>query len=177
MKITNTPWGHPQQQHENAEGITTVSTARHGGIHLSPARWQTFRQLFPTFQPFAGIQWLEEDCDCALAALAFPSAFSTQAVANAVDMVQNYGGDYFKEPKAWLATPAAERVRSIHEQCKAENANKWERGSMGTSGDGWSVTLTNTTTKETKWEQFTDYPEKQFYTEAELDALREEVTA
>lgn len=169
MKLTTTPWGHPQQQTQIGEGIIVVATAGHGGIHLSPARWQEFRQHFPTFKPFAGQQWLEEDCDCALAALAFPSAFSCQAVANAVDMVTNYGGSYFDEAKAWLATPAAARVRSIHEQAKAENANKWERGSMGTSGDGWSVCITNTTTKETKWEQFTDYPEKQFYTDAELE--------
>ena len=180
MKLTTTPWGHPQQQTQIGEGIVVVSTAGHGGIWLSPIRWADFSALFPTFKPFAGPPWLEEDCDVCLAALAFPSAFSTQAVANAVEMVINYGGsngDYFKEAKAWLQTPAAERVRSIHAQATAENANKWERGSMGTSGQGWSVCLTNTTTKETKREQFTDYPTQQFYTEAELEALREEVTA
>ena len=177
MKLTHTPWGHPQQQTQIGEGIIVVTTAGHGGIWLSPIRWADFSALFPAFTPFAGKPWLEEDCDCALAALAFPSAFSAQAVANAVDMVNNYGGDYFAEAKAWLATPAAERVRSIHAQATAENAGKWERGSMGTQGDGWNVCLTNTTTRQTKWEQFADYPTQQFYTETELEALREEVTA
>jgi len=133
MKLTSTPWGHPQQQHEIGDGIFMLSTSSHGGIFLTPERWHEFRQQFPTFQPFAGQQWLEEDCDAALAALVWPECFQDHHIAASIDMVTHYRtsprleetrGDYFAEPKAWLQTPAAREVMGIHARHKAKQDDK-----------------------------------------------------
>lgn len=61
-----TPWGKAQDSKEMAPGITAVFTAGHGGIKLSDERWAQFQKAYPTFRPFAGPRWLEEDCDMLL---------------------------------------------------------------------------------------------------------------
>ncbi|MDE2102886.1 MAG: hypothetical protein KGL39_36920 [Patescibacteria group bacterium] len=78
--------------------------------------------MFPTFQPWAGDQWLEEDCDWCLAALAFPDIFEPRSVYHAVETASKYGADdaasssyrYFCEARWWLEHhPAAQAVKAI----------------------------------------------------------------
>ena len=72
----NTPWGRSNTQREIAEGITRVTTPRHGGFRLDDARWQELETVFPDFVSFAGEKWLEEDCDWAIAYAVWPEAFT-----------------------------------------------------------------------------------------------------
>ncbi len=57
----HTPWGWPQDIEELAEGVWRVSTASHGGLKLSPERWDAVpaavqdTMFTPTFA--------EEDCE------------------------------------------------------------------------------------------------------------------
>ena len=58
--LSSTPWGEPQTRREIAPGICFYSTARHGGYHLSPDRFETFRQFFPDYVLWAGDPWLRK---------------------------------------------------------------------------------------------------------------------
>lgn len=76
-----TPWGQSQTVETIADGITHVTTASHGGIHLSPER---FAQMPPEYQKtWAGAPWYEEDCDWAKVAVTFPEYFEKHVVENA----------------------------------------------------------------------------------------------
>lgn len=131
------PWDAIQTQKEVAPGIWSVTTAGHGGYWLSPQRLEEFRKCFPTFGGYAGLPWLEEDCDWALAALAFPEAFGAEAVFYAVETVRGSGA-YLVEANAWLESFAGKVVREIAEGFRAGVAGKWRRGSCGTTrGGGW----------------------------------------
>ncbi len=73
-----TPWGTAQTIETIAEGITSVTTPSHGGIHLSPER---FAQICPEWQEtFAGGPWFEEDHDWAKVAVTFPEHFTPEIV-------------------------------------------------------------------------------------------------
>lgn len=87
-KLTSSPWGAVQQQHELAEGIIGVSTASHGGIKVSDELLAKMPAEFRT-TPYSGGGWFEEDCDWALVAVCFPYAFHPNQVAEARDMIAN----------------------------------------------------------------------------------------
>jgi len=72
----NTPWGRSNTQSTIAQGITRVTTTRHGGFRLDDTRWQELKTVFPDFTSFAGEKWLEEDCDWAIAYAVWPDAFT-----------------------------------------------------------------------------------------------------
>ena len=81
MTITEksyTPWGEPQSVEEVAEGITFVSTASHGGYHLSPEKNQVVNEIWRRQD-----NWYEEDCDWAIVAITFPEFFTKEDVSNA----------------------------------------------------------------------------------------------
>lgn len=65
-----TPWGNAQTQETIAEGITEVTTASHGGIHLSPAR---NAQVHEAWRDPKG--WYEEDCESYIVVATFPDLF------------------------------------------------------------------------------------------------------
>jgi hypothetical protein len=109
---TSTPWGRVQHQKQIAPGLVQCDTAGHGGYWLSPERWQKLRALFPTQCSYGGEQWLEEDCDWALAALAFPECFDARSIFYAVATVQG-SPDYMKEPRAWLNGGSAAALRLL----------------------------------------------------------------
>jgi hypothetical protein len=69
------PWGQSQTVKELAPGIVDTTTASHGGLKLSPARWEKLLEVFPRFQSFAGPGWLEEDCDYMAAVYIWPELF------------------------------------------------------------------------------------------------------
>lgn len=110
MKMT--PWGVAQQSETIAAGIVQVSTASHGGINLSLERWRRIRELFPTWRGYAPECWLEEDCDWALAALAFPECFDARLCYYAVRTIRGGSNGYFAEPLAWLESADGEPVRA-----------------------------------------------------------------
>lgn len=93
-----TPWGAAQQRETLAPGIVSVSTAGHGGIWLSPDRARELVKRFPGFVPFTGHgNWLEEDCDWAIAAIAWPEAFDAEnlAIARKIVASMNARKGYF----------------------------------------------------------------------------------
>jgi len=57
----HTPWGCPQDITELAEGIWRVSTAGHGGLKLSRARWQELPDVVR--DTFLNATFAEEDCE------------------------------------------------------------------------------------------------------------------
>ncbi len=108
-----TPWGNAQQIENIATGIRQVSSAGHGGIELSLERQRRLRELFPTWRsPYSPDGWLEEDCDWALAALAFPECFDARSCYWAIQTVRGGSVGYFAEPLAWLESKAGDSVRA-----------------------------------------------------------------
>lgn len=94
------PWGSVQWQQNKAPGIMSVSTAGHGGYRLSSDRMKEIEKRFPTFVPFAGACWLEEDCDWAFAAVTWPNLWSEAEVHGAVkSIMKSYEGRHFEELK------------------------------------------------------------------------------
>lgn len=167
-QYTWTPWGSSQLREELAPGIIRHSTASHGGIELSPDRQLVLQQCLPDFKPYAAPGWLEEDCDAAVAPLIWPDEFDSQEVYNAVRMVRHPHSGLQDVTAAFLASPTGARVLAIHDAFAATVADKWERGGCSTGGNGWSVSLRRQGQDRTV--QFAEYPEKQFYTDAELAA-------
>ena len=170
--MSNSPWGQIQHSTDIAEGIRSVQTASHGGILLSPPRLAEFRAKFPNFEPWAGVAGaFEEDCDWAAVALAFPQYFDDQTLYNAVRTQET------AQLKGCI--PAECRARA--DAYAATIAGKWEIGSYGSSPDGyprgaWGVGLRRGA--EHKRVVFANYPDKQFYTDAEIiERLAEPVPA
>ena len=92
--ILYTPWGTADSSTSLADGIVSVSTSSHGGIHLSPQRVQ---QMPPALRAGAGDRitaggdaWFEEDVDAAIVAVSFPDAFSKEAGAEAEATLRNW---------------------------------------------------------------------------------------
>ena len=82
---TSTPWGAAQSSRQIARGITYYSTARHGGILVTPRMVAKMPEPIRSIIPFAGPGAYEEDCDWALVALAFPEYWGDQQIKNAYE--------------------------------------------------------------------------------------------
>jgi hypothetical protein len=67
----DTPWGASQAATVYAEGVTSYSTAGHGGFKLSAER---NRKVHPTLRAKGG--WYEEDAEWAIVAITFPHLFT-----------------------------------------------------------------------------------------------------
>ena len=67
----HTPWGASQDATVYAEGVTSHSTAGHGGFKLSAER---NRKVHPTLRSKGG--WYEEDAEWAIVAITFPHLFT-----------------------------------------------------------------------------------------------------
>ena len=74
---TPSPWGPIQGAERLAEGITSVWTASHGGIHLSCERLAAMPITLRRVVRDPGSRWFEEDCEWCAVALSFPEAFPT----------------------------------------------------------------------------------------------------
>ena len=70
MALTHSPWGRIEHKAQLAKGIMNVSTASHGGIHLSDGRLAAM----PDYMQREG-GWYEEDCEWSMPAVVFPEAF------------------------------------------------------------------------------------------------------
>lgn len=182
-----TPWGESQSEHEEIRGVVFYSTASHGGFHLSRDRQAIVRRLLPEFETYAGGPWYEEDQDVAVPVLVFAGEFSDEQVRNAVRTADrsakpfNFGTD--DEPK-WQRYPQWEAVvRWLNETMEGgycrERAKRfdesvadlWERGSMGTSGGLWWVSMRRVRDgerRECHMDLDTIYS-KRFFTDAEVE--------
>ena len=87
---TSTPWGKADYSKQEAPGIMRYTTPGHGGYHLSATRWAELRRVLPHFRPWAGDQWLEEDCDWAAAVMVWPELFTANQCAHAVWMYESW---------------------------------------------------------------------------------------
>lgn len=67
-----TPWGVADSETTYAPGIVFYATPSHGGFRLDAA----LNRVVPA-QVRSETQWYEEDCEWAIVALCFPSAFTT----------------------------------------------------------------------------------------------------
>ena len=82
---SSTPWGICDHARKLADGIVSVSTPRHGGIHLS----DDLNAAMPA--PFRGRSgWYEEDCEWAVVALVYPYAFTAKEMESAHRTVMNW---------------------------------------------------------------------------------------
>lgn len=127
-RISNSPWGHVDQQRDVAPGLAWVSTPSHGGLWLSPERWAMLRAALPGAGSYAPDGWLEEDLDWAQAAIVFPEAFTARECFYAVDTARGYprdgvSGDYMRVPREYLDTPAGARVVAKAAQFTPEPRN------------------------------------------------------
>jgi hypothetical protein len=98
----DTPWGQAQHVTEIAPGIVSVSTASHGGIHLSDERIAEMPKALQDFVPFGGKQnglgrWFEEDCDWSVVALAFPQFFTDSDVKAAHATLKGYRQEVYEQ--------------------------------------------------------------------------------
>lgn len=162
MKLSSSPWGAVQHQNTIAPGMISVSTSGHGGIWLDDDRWQRLLALFPGFKPYSGAaQWLEEDCEWALAALAFPTEFTPQDVHAAVETAIHW--------LQWATIPAD--AKAIRDTFHATIADRWEIGSMGWGQSGSWFNARHVTTGESRYYRG-DAPSGRFIAESDLSTFQ-----
>ena len=132
----HTPWGASQQQKKIADGITSYSTASHGGYHVSAARLAEMPDCIRDFKTYAGTGWYEEDCDWCLVALSFPSLFDNRSCYYAVKTLKMSTSDYFKDlAAAYWKTPQAIAAQDSANLFEKENADKYASGSSSYGGE------------------------------------------
>jgi len=94
---TETPWGPAETAREIAPGIIHYGTASHGGYYVAPERVAQMPPPLRDFQPFAGPNFYEQDCDWSIVALAFPQSFPSDALAAAAETLQHYRPELYRE--------------------------------------------------------------------------------
>lgn len=95
-----TPWGMSDSAQPIADGLVFYSTPSHGGYYISPARVASMPKPLRDFQPWAGPNWYEEDCDWCTVALAFPQFFPDEAIPVALATLKRYQPALFDEVAA-----------------------------------------------------------------------------
>lgn len=83
MPNTTTPWGPAQTERSIAPGLTSYTTAGHGGIHVSVGR---NREVHAAWRNPEG--WYEEDLEANIVVYSFPEAFSNEQVAYALKQLR-----------------------------------------------------------------------------------------
>lgn len=177
MKMTPTPWGSIQSRTTVADGILSVSTARHGGILISPDRYEEMPAPVKRVVTWAGHLAYEEDRDWALVALAFPEHFDDSALDAALrytDPKLDPWPDF--DLAAYLETPqgksAAVRVKQYREAIK----DLYRPGGCYTAGNGWILHATHSSTGEhvsLRFDSYADMPTEPF----DLDAYRDRIVS
>lgn len=113
------PWGRIDQVKILAEGITSVSTSSHGGIHLSPALNAAMPEAL---RGESG--WYEEDDEWANVALAYPHAFDESAQASAHATVKNWRPDAYESWSGIALQPGESRKKDERAFLEA-HASDW----------------------------------------------------
>lgn len=174
----DTPWGPVQSRHSITPDLTLVTTASHGGIHVSSRAWDRIRTAIPAFVPFAGAPWLEEDCDFHVAVLLWPAAFDHLTRWHSWRFAcsgKPGGTDTAAVLANWMATtPAgADFYRGVEAWTRA-HADTWMQGSGGSSVHNrgwWRSDWTNISTGAHRSIETPRSPNAQVATTAELDAF------
>lgn len=157
------------------QDIEFVTTASHGGYWLGPARWEELKETFPTFEPYAGVPWLEEDCDGTLAILLWPDLHRDVQVWGAVRLCQKCAeGDHALEVgHRWLAAGGkrALALRMRADAWEAANHDTWLQGGGSTTPDHrWTSEWRRVGSDERRLLVTRDIPTERAMTTAELDA-------
>jgi hypothetical protein len=187
-KTISTPWGPSHSAKQIAPGITSVSTASHGGYVLNAERQAEFEKKFPSFKPYASAPFYEEDQDWAMVALAFPEHFDDTAIFNAVRTV--YGsaqihdelerspqfksghGNCWNAVIGWLNRDVeGRRLAARADRFETARAELWEAGSMRSDGRTIHVSFTRVGDHKNQWLNVKEWPKKQFYNDEELAAM------
>lgn len=134
---TSTPWGLPHAAHAIAAGIVSYSTSTHGGIHLADERLNSMPSALREIPTYAESGWYEEDCDVNLVIISFPEHFHAYNVWSACRAVQAY--DHHRAAAAYIDSPDGSRVKAIADAFERDCAHLYRRGSMSSSGSGWTV--------------------------------------
>ena len=145
----HTPWGTSQQQKKIADGITSYSTASHGGYQVSAERLAEMPDCIREFKTYAGTGWYEEDCDWCLVVLSFPSLFDGRSCHYAIKTLKMSTSDYFKDlAAAYWKTPQAIAAQDSANLFERENADKYAQSGFGSKGNGAYITAYHMTTNE-----------------------------
>lgn len=163
---TPTPWGPAQSEKTIAPGITSYTTAGHGGIHLTMERVQAMPAALRAITPYAHNErdplnecgrWYEEDCDWALVALAFPEHFDDYSLLCAVQTVRPES--YMAMAATWLENdPQGRALRDRVDAWKQAHASDFRHGGCCTSGGGWIAHCSNIAGTETLTVRFPEAP-------------------
>jgi hypothetical protein len=86
-----TPWGESQDSTRLADGITSHSTAGHGGVKVR----DDLNEQIPKYMRNEN-GWYEEDCEWAIPALVFPNAFQNQ-FNRAKEVFRSYRPDEYEK--------------------------------------------------------------------------------
>lgn len=187
-KQTYTPWGpaHHSTPYANG-GIVFHSTSSHGGFYLDPTHNGIFQEKLPTFKPFGGRTfWYEEDCDALAVVVVFSDLFEPVTVANAIRGVRSFARAGSSYPEHWKDVAAfvdqSPMLLEIEKREKSRTSDMWERTAMSSGGrlrpeyrDCWIVNFRRD--GDCRVLMVPGYPDKQYYTDAELASFEAYETA
>ena len=103
-----TPWGMSDSQTTLADGITSISTPGHGGIHLRP----DINELMPDYMRNTP-GFYEEDCEWAQVAVVFPQVFEKK-IKGAKNSLRNYQPEMYERFFNTIVMPGESRCRDEH---------------------------------------------------------------
>lgn len=172
--IIPTPWGNAHTARIISNGLDFYTTASHGGIKVKPELWEHLKKMMPAFQSYAGEGWLEEDCDANAAALLWPEFFTPEEVFHAVQFAE-LSFHNCDAMRYFTSSPESHKARTIAAAFGESVAGMWQRGSMTTHGRHWTVWMRKD--QKSVAVIMKDYPEKNYYTDAEISALRKSTEA
>src|ERR1043165_7762685 len=125
-----TPWGKADTEEAIASGIVRVTTASHGGIHVTA---DLNRLVHDAWRNKRG--WYEEDCEWAIVAVTFPQHFQGKAVQSDKHAGETYVEYAHGELKRWypdqystvygVVVTAAESGIVAEREFKAAHADRW----------------------------------------------------
>lgn len=115
----HTPWGPSQGGTVYAEGITSHSTASHGGFKLSADR---NRYVHPMLRAAGG--WYEEDECWAIVAFTFPQLFTALERRHAEQTIKDSWPDAWETISGTVIAPGESR-RKDQRAFETEHANDW----------------------------------------------------
>jgi hypothetical protein len=119
-----TPWGASQTKQNISRGIILVTTASHGGVHLSPT---VNDQVHPAWRDEHG--WYEEDCEANIAVVTFPDEFKAagwteEHVTKAAESLRRWYPDQYMTVYGVTIDPSESHV--LRERLfREQHANDW----------------------------------------------------
>jgi hypothetical protein len=115
----HTPWGPSQGATVYAEGVTSHSTAGHGGFKLSAER---NHQVHPMFRAVGG--WYEEDEAWAIVAITFPNFFTALERRHAEQTIKDSWPEAWEAIFGTILAPGESRTKD-QRAFEAEHATDW----------------------------------------------------